>query len=1704
MNFHRRAISGWLIGLIVYLAVLSFSSGAVEAVQQEHNTIVNFTDLVASNPDIPYVTYLTSKGIFTGYPDGGFHPGEALTRAQAAVIVVKTAGINQAANSITPFKDVPKNHWAQAYIAAAVKAGYIKGFPDGSYHPDAKLSRAQGIALLLKLSSQNQTSAPLPLLNDVNSQHWAASDIATGIASGMVGLTSDGQCYLPDAPFTRINLAHALGILLTQDPNYYKSSLESKLKPLNGKITFLKAGQENSQEIKAETILAAGDIIQTMENSSAELDYPDGSSILLQANTRVEIKEARGRKYIKVNGQEGIAVDWLNLDLKKGTVFAALATKHEGENNTEKIEEPNDKKISQPSNQAPKFLASLTGHDYLATAANQTARQEMPWYEAAKTKKVKVQVDMPWGVAAVRGTFIKATVNADGSCIVSCLTGSAEVSGSSSSIPLGSGQSSGISNPGSSPGQAAPMSQQDKQDFNKAQDWVVNTALNMDVNQEAKIAPAVVIEVEIPNAKSGEQPVQETATEQKSEAKTQENKTEQQQATEKVETAVKAVLDALKASGIELKQEVIENLKQQVQEIQTQVEKQTADALQTQVTQAQAQTSNSSTTPTTSSSSNSSSSSSSIQSITYTTAGTYGPVNSAVPETINGNVIITAAGVTLQNVNIIGSLTLSEGIGEGEVTLNNLKVQGNTNINGGGSASVHVINCQINTVTITKENHQIRIIVQGETNIGTLTLNSGATLEESGLSATAGGFSSVLTGSVMPAGTNIIMYGSFISLNINAADLNIQLNRGSLDEVYISGAAADTNLNLAEGTSVQRLTANAAAIFSGAGQIASVTINAAGVHMAQIPSNIHFTNGIIAVIAGQIVNAGSLLSGTGAIGGWVINSAGQGISGASIMVRAGTNSSSSVSSTGGGSFIITGLNPGIYSLEVSSPTVGTAYSSSIINNLAVTGGQITMVKPAIQMTTASPPVPATPTIPTPPVLANNAQLSHLSLTDISNNPIILVPLFTPNILNYSANVAESVYSINISPSVADPGATWKVNGSTLSLGAATALVNLQPGSNAVNIEVTAQDASTRQTYTIAVNQLFNSIICPAVSNFDKKNSARSDVIITVNLISNALLSITNGSATLQPGTDYTVSGNVVTIKQDYLALQDPGTTTLTFNFSAGANQALTITVVDTTPQYTTINWKGGDGAWANAGNWDLNRLPVSGDHVVINSGTVTFSVGTTDIACINCTSNLVISGGTLNMNDTVNPSSVNNLTLSGGTLGGSGNLTIIGTCNWSSGSMTGTGTTIIQTGAVLNINEGASNYLLRTLQNDGIVNLNSSNFRYHGSEGMTITNNGVFDIKGDYCIGIYSYSGENYSARGVFNNNAGATLKKSGGTGATVIEASLNNAGTVRIEENCGTFEPRCVVNSAGSFSLGSGSTLILSVGINLNTGGEIIGPGTLLISGGTANFNTAMNLNTLNIIGGIANFNNPSTIVNLTLSGGTLGGSGNLTIIGTCNWSSGSMTGTGTTIIQTGAVLNINEGASNYLLRTLQNDGIVNLNSSNFRYHGSEGMTITNNGVFDIKGDYCIGIYSYSGENYSARGVFNNNAGATLKKSGGTGTAVIEGTFNNNGTVLVGPNGSIKLTGDFNQGSSGILEFDVGSITQGVGYNQLQVTGTATLNGGLNINLVNAYVPSVGDNYTVMTYGTKTGNFNSIDNNQGHTFTPQYNGATFILTAGN
>ncbi len=110
---------------------------------QVNGGTATYTDILGSEWYADYVAYLEDLSVLEGYTDGSFAPTRPITRAEFASILAKYVGTASA--SYADFSDV-EGHWAEANIAGAVKAGWMSGYNDGTFKPDAYITRAEVVS----------------------------------------------------------------------------------------------------------------------------------------------------------------------------------------------------------------------------------------------------------------------------------------------------------------------------------------------------------------------------------------------------------------------------------------------------------------------------------------------------------------------------------------------------------------------------------------------------------------------------------------------------------------------------------------------------------------------------------------------------------------------------------------------------------------------------------------------------------------------------------------------------------------------------------------------------------------------------------------------------------------------------------------------------------------------------------------------------------------------------------------------------------------------------------------------------------------------------------------------------------------------------------------------------------------------------------------------------------------------------------------------------------------------------------------------------------------------------------------------------------------------------------------------------------------------------------------------------------------------
>jgi hypothetical protein len=138
----------WSSASAVLLALGVTSSAIAPFVVSAPASAANFSD-TRSHWARPFIDTLADRQIIAGFPDGTFKPDAPVTRAQFAAIV-KNAFSNSAVRVSRGFGDVPSSYWAATAIGKAYETGFMSGYPDGAFKPEQQIPKVQ---VLVALSS---------------------------------------------------------------------------------------------------------------------------------------------------------------------------------------------------------------------------------------------------------------------------------------------------------------------------------------------------------------------------------------------------------------------------------------------------------------------------------------------------------------------------------------------------------------------------------------------------------------------------------------------------------------------------------------------------------------------------------------------------------------------------------------------------------------------------------------------------------------------------------------------------------------------------------------------------------------------------------------------------------------------------------------------------------------------------------------------------------------------------------------------------------------------------------------------------------------------------------------------------------------------------------------------------------------------------------------------------------------------------------------------------------------------------------------------------------------------------------------------------------------------------------------------------------------------------------------------------------------
>ena len=149
------------------VATIFFRLLTTEARDLYSKTTCDFTDIKDGQWYTRAIATLANAGIVDGYPDGTFNPNAPITRAEMATIIARFAKLD--VNTKT-FNDI-NGHWAQKYIELAAGNNWINGYEDGSFRPNKNITRAETFAMINRVL-EREVENVVDLLNPSEMNMW--------------------------------------------------------------------------------------------------------------------------------------------------------------------------------------------------------------------------------------------------------------------------------------------------------------------------------------------------------------------------------------------------------------------------------------------------------------------------------------------------------------------------------------------------------------------------------------------------------------------------------------------------------------------------------------------------------------------------------------------------------------------------------------------------------------------------------------------------------------------------------------------------------------------------------------------------------------------------------------------------------------------------------------------------------------------------------------------------------------------------------------------------------------------------------------------------------------------------------------------------------------------------------------------------------------------------------------------------------------------------------------------------------------------------------------------------------------------------------------------------------------------------------------------------------------------------------------------
>ena len=154
----------------------------------------DFSDVSADKWYNNAVSTLSNMGVIGGYADGTFRPDAPISRAEFAKIAVSFTQ-NTGSATYNYFTDVKTTDWFAPYVTAAKDAGLIEGYSDGSFKPESKITRAEACAIVNRTLGRKPSKAHMKISDRID---WPDVQTTDWFYEAIMEATNSHTCTMGD------------------------------------------------------------------------------------------------------------------------------------------------------------------------------------------------------------------------------------------------------------------------------------------------------------------------------------------------------------------------------------------------------------------------------------------------------------------------------------------------------------------------------------------------------------------------------------------------------------------------------------------------------------------------------------------------------------------------------------------------------------------------------------------------------------------------------------------------------------------------------------------------------------------------------------------------------------------------------------------------------------------------------------------------------------------------------------------------------------------------------------------------------------------------------------------------------------------------------------------------------------------------------------------------------------------------------------------------------------------------------------------------------------------------------------------------------------------------------------------------------------------------------------------------------------------